>query len=116
MSVISDPTTAPANGDRPTAGPRPEPATRPSGAPPTGRDAWLIVMFVLAAGALLLAVLGVGLAVRAIDASEHPSAPSAATPAAAVPSSAMVHLSEFKIDPADVTVATGGTLQVMNMG
>jgi len=116
MSVITDPTTAPANGDRPTAEPRPEPGTRPSGAPPTGRDGWLIVMFMLAAGALLLAVLGIGLAIRAIDQSKHASAPSAATPADAVPSSTMVHLSEFKIEPGDVTVAAGGTLQVMNMG
>src|SRR3954471_14394201 len=38
------------------------------------------------------------------------------TASAAGPSSATVHLSEFKIEPAAITVSTGGTLQIMNMG
>src|SRR5439155_25884546 len=36
--------------------------------------------------------------------------------ASTAPTTAMVHLSEFKIEPGDVTVAAGGTLQVMNLG
>src|SRR5436309_2374914 len=32
------------------------------------------------------------------------------------PTSLMVHLTEFKIEPSDLTVATGGTLKVMNAG
>ena len=32
------------------------------------------------------------------------------------PTSSMVHLTEFKIEPSDLTVATGGTLKVMNAG
>ena len=35
---------------------------------------------------------------------------------APAPATAMVHLSEFALDPADVTVAVGGTLTVMNAG
>src|SRR5205807_8988046 len=43
-------------------------------------------------------------------------AASATGAATTAPATAMVHLSEFKIEPSSVTIAAGGTLQVMNLG
>src|SRR5581483_10251103 len=81
------------------------------------RDAWVICTFFLAAAALIGAILGIGFGIRAIDESTHSSVPAGASDVAeAAPTSAMVHLSEFAIEPKVVTVAQGGALQVMNMG
>jgi nitrite reductase (NO-forming) len=81
------------------------------------RDAWVICIFLLAAAALIGAIIGIGFGIRAIDQAKHSSSSSRAPSAAeAAPTSAMVHLSEFAIEPKTVTVAQGGTLQVMNMG
>ena len=73
------------------------------------RDGWTIVIFSLAALALVASILAVGFATRAIGESKQ-------NPAANAPATVMVHLSEFKIEPAVITVASGGTLQIMNMG
>jgi FtsP/CotA-like multicopper oxidase with cupredoxin domain len=73
------------------------------------RDGWTIIIFSLAALALVASILAVGFATRAIGESKR-------NPAANLPATVMVHLSEFKIEPAVITVATGGTLQIMNMG
>jgi FtsP/CotA-like multicopper oxidase with cupredoxin domain len=77
------------------------------------RDGWLLFVAVFAGLALVAAVAAVGLAARAVDDSKHSTASAAATSA---PASVMVHLSEFKVEPATIEVATGGTLQIMNMG
>jgi uncharacterized cupredoxin-like copper-binding protein len=76
------------------------------------RDGFNIVVFVVAALAVLFAAIGVFLGMRAIDESNDGGGAAAATASAV----ATVHLSEFSITPADVTVAEGGSLQVMNMG
>ncbi len=73
------------------------------------RDGWTIVIFSLAALALVASILAVGFASRAIGESKR-------NPAAIAPATVMVHLSEFKIEPAAITVAAGGTLNIMNMG
>ena len=84
----------------------------------TRRDGWALLTFVLAGGALLGAILAVGFGSRAIEESKRnpntPGGPAAAT--APVPATTMVHLSEFAIEPKQITVAVGGTLQVMNTG
>lgn len=82
------------------------------------RDAWTLFMFILSAVALLASVIGVGLAVRSVsDAKRIRSAAGASAAAAAsAPATAMVHLTELKIEPASVTVAAGGTVNIMNMG
>ncbi|MBV8161452.1 MAG: multicopper oxidase domain-containing protein [Acidimicrobiia bacterium] len=116
MTVITDPSVAPPDSDGSEAGQTPAPQPLPTSQPPSTRDGWLIGVFVLAAGALLAAIFSVGLAIRAVEQSKHAGAPADTSAPAPVPSSAMVNLSEFKIEPGDVTVATGGTLQVMNMG
>ena len=82
------------------------------------RDAWVIVTFLLGAAALIAAIVGIGFGIRAIDQAEHSSSTSNAAGGAAeaAPTSVMVHLSEFAIEPKTVTVAQGGTLQAMNTG
>jgi FtsP/CotA-like multicopper oxidase with cupredoxin domain len=77
------------------------------------RDGWTISIFVFAALALIASVLAVAIGVN----KERPAAArSIGASATAVPATAMVHLSEFKVEPGTVSVATGGTLQVMNLG
>ena len=81
------------------------------------RDGWTLFVFFFSAVALLASVVGVGLSARSVaDAKRIRSSAAGGRGVAATPTTAMVHLSEFKIEPASVTVATGGTLQVMNMG
>jgi plastocyanin len=82
------------------------------------RDDWTLVIFAFAAVALVAGIVAVGFGFRAIDESKRNVKVAAGSGAAATsaPASAMVHLSEFKIEPAEVTVAAGGTLQVMNLG
>jgi nitrite reductase (NO-forming) len=83
------------------------------------RDAWIVFTVVFAAIAMLVAVIAVGFGSRAIDDSERRVKTSGtAAPAAGhtAPTTATVHLSEFKIEPKDVTVAQGATLQVVNAG
>ena len=82
------------------------------------RDAWTLFIFIFSAVALLASVIGVGLAARSVSDAKRIRSSAAGTAAAAAgaPTTAMVHLSELKIEPAAVTVAAGGTLQIMNMG
>jgi plastocyanin len=68
---------------------------------------------VIAGMALFTALVAVGFGARAID---DAKAGGGGGTAGAAPASATVHLSEFKLEPATVTVATGGNLQLMNMG
>jgi len=77
------------------------------------RDGWSFVVVVLSACSLIMAAIAVGFGARAISESRT-SAPAGSAQAA--PTNAIVHLSEFKVEPAVVTVASGGTLNVMNMG
>ncbi|HZN13988.1 MAG TPA: multicopper oxidase domain-containing protein [Acidimicrobiales bacterium] len=77
------------------------------------RDTWIVTAVVVAAMALVAAVVGVGLGLRAVDESKHGGEEGTS---ASAPSSAMVHLSEFKLEPASVTVAVGGRLEIMNTG
>jgi FtsP/CotA-like multicopper oxidase with cupredoxin domain len=83
-----------------------------------GRDAWTLFVFIFAAVALLASVIGVGLAARSVADAKRIRSAAGGTAAAATPTTAtaMVHLSEFKLEPAKVTIAAGGTLQLMNMG
>ena len=104
----------------------PEPAPGPGAAPPldgSGPSGWalfglllggLIVFFVLLTTMMLIIVDNT----NSTNVQAGPAAGGSVTPSAtaAAPTSVMVHLSEFKIDPADVTVAAGGTLDVMNAG
>ena len=88
------------------------------------RDGWTLFTMVFSIVAVLAALIGVGFGARAIDESKGKVATKAAgssgaaagTAASAAPSTAMLHLSEFAIEPKDVTVAENGTLQVMNAG
>ena len=112
--------------DPPSVSPEPEAPEPSPGVPPrppfndSGLSGWavaglffggLILFFALMAGLLLLINH---------HGSGSPSSASGTSALAAAkasgPTSAMVHLSEFSIEPADVTVASGGTLEVMNMG
>ena len=79
------------------------------------RDNWTFFTVILAALALVTATVAVGFGARAVDQSKDGSG-SGTGAAADAPSSATVHLTDFKIAPAEVTVATGGSLQIMNMG
>jgi uncharacterized cupredoxin-like copper-binding protein len=77
------------------------------------RDSLNIIVFVIACIALIAAIVGVGYGVRAVnDARDAKNA----APAGAASSLVTVHLTEFSISPAALTVAEGGTLQVMNIG
>ena len=112
--------------DRPSTSPEPEPSPPP--APPSrpplsdgGLSGWglggllfggVILFFALMTGMLLLISHNGGGAKAAGTAAN----PAATTSKAAGPTSVTVHLSEFSVEPADVTVASGGTLEVMNMG
>lgn len=81
----------------------------------TRRDGWMLFVFGFAAVALLASLVAVGFGSRAIDQSKTPAA--AATAAATSASAPVqVHLSDFKIEPGDITAPAGGTLNVMNMG
>src|SRR5690242_11098932 len=73
------------------------------------RDGWTVFIFTFAAIALLVAVVAVGFGSRAIDESKRNVSAAGGAPAAAdtAPATAMVHLSEFKIEPKEVTVAQG---------
>jgi FtsP/CotA-like multicopper oxidase with cupredoxin domain len=76
------------------------------------RDGFMLFSVVFAALAFLTAAVGVGLGLRAVDESKS----SGATLSSAAPTTATLHLTEFKLEPATVTVAQGGTLELMNMG
>src|SRR4051812_47570527 len=78
----------------------------------TRRDSFNIVVFVVAALAVLFAAIGVFLGMRAIDQSND----GGGAAAAGASSVATVHLSEFSITPSAMSVSEGGSLQVMNMG
>jgi plastocyanin len=95
--------------------------TKPSGVTVTGRDAWLIIICVVAAVALLASIIGVGFGMRAIDESKNNGAAAGSAEAAAATSTgapAMVNvaLSEFAINPKTIEVAAGGMLMVTNKG
>jgi FtsP/CotA-like multicopper oxidase with cupredoxin domain len=77
------------------------------------RDGFSFVSFGFAAIAVVVAVVAMALAGRAISDAKDAGGTATAGPAAAT---ATVTLSEFKIDPAEITVAAGGSIDVMNMG
>jgi nitrite reductase (NO-forming) len=108
--------------DAPQASPAPVPPRRPpdDGGDehgPRGISPWatvgllfggLVVFFALMTGMLVV-----------FEHNGRTAAPAAANGSAALapaPQTALVHLSEFRIEPADVTIAEGGTLYAMNMG
>lgn len=78
------------------------------------RDAWLVITFGVACLAVVAAVVSVGFGMRVLDEADGTVNTGGGDRAAGAPSSVMVHLSEFAIDA--VTVAKGGTLDVMNEG
>ncbi len=77
----------------------------------------LAVVGVLFGGLVLFFALMTGMLV-VIEHNARPgtAAPSSSATASNGPQTALVHLSEFRIEPAEVTIATGGTLYAMNMG
>lgn len=79
------------------------------------RDAWLVLTFSVACLAVIAAVVSIGFSARVHDDAKNATNTSA-TGGTSAPASVMVDLSEFKIDPAEVTVAEGGSVQVMNQG
>jgi manganese oxidase len=102
-----DTQTPPASPSPPATGPTPVVAdTTPIGVDNTA----LYVVVFFTAVALITAAVALGLATRPARSS------GIAASTASADSSALVHLSEFKIEPATITVAAGGTLNVMNMG
>lgn len=74
------------------------------------RDSLLVSAVVVAVLALIVALVGVGYGIRAMDNSSSVSAGGGA------PSAVDVSLSEYKITPATISVAHGGTLHVKNDG
>ena len=92
------------------AGPAPAPET-PRRPPPSGRDSLMLLAVFLSCMALIVGVFGVGLGLRAVD-----EAGSEAGGAGGAPASVTIHLTEFALDPAAVTLAVGGTLAVHNDG
>jgi FtsP/CotA-like multicopper oxidase with cupredoxin domain len=72
-----------------------------------------VIGIVIALGAVLFAVIGVGIAWRALDETSAEASPASGEGA---PAEVMVHLADLKIEPADIQVAKNGTLQVMNTG
>ena len=71
------------------------------------RDASLLLVVSLSLVAVCVAVVAMIVAGIANDGGDSASAGAPL---------ATVHLSEFEIEPGDTAVASGGTLQVMNMG
>jgi plastocyanin len=85
------------------------------------RDDLTLLIFALSAIALLTAIVAVGFSMRAIDESKRnvhsaSTAGSSVATGATSPAKSMVHLSEFMIEPKQISVAEGGALQVMNAG
>ena len=76
-------------------------------------DNWMISGVFIASLALIASMIGVGFGMRAIDESKTDLNAGAST---AAPSSVSVHLTDFAIDPAEIIVADGGSLEVANMG
>ncbi|MGQ0519623.1 MAG: multicopper oxidase domain-containing protein [Actinomycetota bacterium] len=115
MSTVID-TPAPSTPESPRPGgappPRP-PAGRPGGG--ARRDGLLVVVYVLAAMALLSSMVAVGLAVRAVDEAGDDAAPATGA-AEGAPTSTAVTLADLSIRPAVVEVAAGGVLEVTNSG
>ena len=109
MTILTNPAPPAPQHDR-----REDPgAPRPAAGSSARADNLMALAVVIAGMALFTAIFAVGFGARAID---DAKAGGGAGPPAAAPASATVHLSEFKLEPATVTVATGGTLQLMNMG
>src|SRR5437763_13867072 len=80
------------------------------------RGAWTLATFIFATMALLAAIFGVGLGVRAVDQSKSTSSATKGGGAPAETPAAMVHLSDFKLEPAEIDATTGAGIDVMNMG
>jgi FtsP/CotA-like multicopper oxidase with cupredoxin domain len=105
----ADPRSSAVESDVPATPPTEPPASR-SWAQSFRRSRWIVIVFVIVvelafAGAIAAAVLLPTFKI---------GTPGTADPSA--PASSMVHLTEFKVEPSDLTVATGGTLKVMNAG
>ena len=90
---------------------RPVPTHEPTEA---RSDALGVVGILLACGALLLAVIGIGIAWRAAEEVGNDS--SQGGEGTSAPAEVMVHLVDLKIEPASIDVAAGGNLQVTNDG
>lgn len=93
--------------------------SRPSpGRPPdrSGRDGLLIVLYALAAVALIASLVAVGLGLRAVDEAKGTETDGAVAGAGAAAAPMAVTLTEMAITPATLEVAEGGTLDVTNGG
>jgi FtsP/CotA-like multicopper oxidase with cupredoxin domain len=76
----------------------------------TRRDNLFAISLVVALAAMLVAIVGVGFAVRAVDEADGVEA------GAGGASSVSVSLTEFALDPSPITVAAGGVLTITNDG
>jgi nitrite reductase (NO-forming) len=79
------------------------------------RDTTTLVVYLVAAVSLILAAVAVGFGSRAVDEAKS-SGGGAKVASGAGPATATVHLTEFAIEPKEITVGTGATLEIMNMG
>lgn len=109
--------------DAPSASPDPQPGSRPvapSAPARGGRRSALTLLGLSVAGLFVFFALMTAMMViiqhNAVVSTGAASGTKATPAGPAAPPTAMVHLSEFAFDPTDVTVAAGGTLNVMNAG
>jgi nitrite reductase (NO-forming) len=121
QTVLVPPGTSPAS----ETAPEPEPASPVERAPAsgstlndTGLSGWTLVGLLLGGLVVFFALMtGMMVIIEHNGRGETGSAAAMVNSgAASAPATATVHLSEFSIEPADVNVAPGGTLEIMNMG
>ena len=110
-----------------SSSPATEPGSRPAEATPPGQPAappagstfesLAVVAFVFGLFAMVAAVFAVGLAARAVDqANDAGSATASEAPAAEGVATSEVSLTDFAIEPPDLTVPADTVLQVSNDG
>jgi nitrite reductase (NO-forming) len=104
--------------DAPSAGPgAPAPAPRADLDATLGFSRWAVVGLLFGGLVLFFALMTGMLVVFEHNGPRRtPATAAGAAVTSAAPPTAMVHLSEFRIQPADTTIAAGGTLYAMNMG
>ncbi|HEX2699848.1 MAG TPA: multicopper oxidase domain-containing protein [Acidimicrobiales bacterium] len=116
MRTITPVTDKPAPKPSKGTGGRPTPPTPSPGGGGERRDNLLVVVYALAAVALIASLVAVGLGVRAVDEADDAATPAATRRTDGAPSSVAVTLTEFAIAPAAAEIAQGGALSVTNGG
>ena len=80
------------------------------------RDGWMFLVFVLAGGAIVLTILGIGLGIRAIQESERNAARVGTGTVSSTAKPTVVRLGDLTIAPKVITATTSGGLDVQNRG